>query len=256
MQLTSSLLLALPLLAGVHAEEQQNPLGALYNKISAYLPNAPSTGPVDAGAAKVADKNVATLKERNWRPILTSARSSNSAGDTEEWWVYITGGNKTCFGQCGKPDKAWTESVAMLSATPNPPHLAKVDCEDTPILCNSWAAGPPAIWHFLVPHVQELPTTIRIMGLNATTVTANDILKIHNTQSWKKLSIYEGPFHPFDGWVQKFGLSLPVAYVLWAFAMLPSWAFMIVISFVSRSFMGRRMQSPTGPTAPPAAGGS
>jgi hypothetical protein len=48
---------------------------------------------------------------------------------------------------------------------------------------------------------------------------------------------YEGLFHPFNGELQKFGLAIPYAYVTWAFSKMPSWMPMIVVSFLSRSFM-------------------
>ena len=49
--------------------------------------------------------------------------------------------------------------------------------------------------------------------------------------------MYEGAFHPFDGSLAKFGLNQPMAYLLTAFALVPSWAFMIIISLASRSLM-------------------
>jgi hypothetical protein len=49
--------------------------------------------------------------------------------------------------------------------------------------------------------------------------------------------------HPIDGELAKFGLLTPLGYVLWLFGTIPSWAFMIGISFFSRSFMSKRMQT-------------
>ena len=124
-----------------------------------------------------------------------------------------------------------------LKTTATSPHLASVDCESQPVLCNSWAAGPPAIWHITRPATPEAPTNVRIISLNTTTTTSSDIMKIHSAQTWKDAPLYEGAFHPFDGYIAKFGLSQPVGYVLWIFATVPSWAFMLLISIASRSFM-------------------
>jgi len=43
------------------------------------------------------------------------------------------------------------------------------------------------------------------------------------------------------------GLAIPVGYAIWGFSLIPSWAFMILVSFASRTMMSRRMN----PTAPP-----
>jgi hypothetical protein len=60
---------------------------------------------------------------------------------------------------------------------------------------------------------------------------------LHATKSWKEKTPYEGYFHPFDGQLAKLGLAVPIGYVFWVFAVIPSWLFMIVISFVSRNIM-------------------
>jgi len=73
--------------------------------------------------------------------------------------------------------------------------------------------------------------------LNTSSTTASDIVKIHTSKTYEKFDVYEGAFHPFDGWLAKFGLNQPLAFVLTAFALVPSWAFMIIISLASRTFM-------------------
>lgn len=53
----------------------------------------------------------------------------------------------------------------------------------------------------------------------------------------EKKEPYEGPWHPFNGFIQEYGLAVPLAYVFWGFSKMPSWLPMILISFLSRSFM-------------------
>ena len=129
----------------------------------------------------------------------------------------------------------------MFAIDPSSPHLAYANCDENPILCATWAAGVPTIWHIQLPVTQpdqsHPATTIHIISLNTSTTTAADIVKIHTSKNYEKVPVYEGAFHPFDGYLTKFGLNQPMAYLLTAFALVPSWAFMIVISLASRSLM-------------------
>lgn len=133
------------------------------------------------------------------------------------------------------------ESAALLAADPASPHLAYVNCDENAILCGTWAAGVPTIWHIQLPTPQpdqsRPATTIHIVPLNTSSTTVADIVGIYTSKTYEKVPVYEGAFHPFDGYLAKLGLSQPLAYLLTAFALVPSWAFMIVISLVSRSFM-------------------
>lgn len=70
--------------------------------------------------------------------------------------------------------------------------------------------------------------------MNHTTVTAEPIIAIHTEQKYLTAETYNGAFHPFDGWVAKAGLSLPLAYFLFGMGKIPSWAFMVGISLFSR----------------------
>ena len=155
--------------------------------------------------------------------------------------VFVTGGNKTCYGQCGGVEAAWNESATAFAADPTAPNLASLNCDTAAVLCTIWAAGPPAIWHIEVPvtsvHQSRPATTIHIVPLNATTSTAQEIIEIHYGKTYEKRGVYEGAFHPFDGWLAKYGLNVPLGYVLFGFSMVPSWMFMILISFVSRTVM-------------------
>jgi hypothetical protein len=106
----SSLLLALPALS--LAEEQvplADKLKGWFNKAQAYIPSSvPSIipDPLDAGAAKVAKQFVHPLNLSNWKDVLSPSADAQRA-TPEEWMVFLTGGNKTCYGQCGDAVGAW-----------------------------------------------------------------------------------------------------------------------------------------------------
>jgi len=244
---SSSILLALPALA--LAQDQVplvDKLKGFFNKASAYIPTSiPSVipNPVDAGAAKVA-AHVQHLDLANWKSVLTPSPSTKTSGP-EEWMVYVTGGNKTCYGTCGNATAAWNKSVPVLAASSSGPKLAVLDCEKEQILCNSWVAAPPAIYHFLLPKPladQTKPaTTVRYIPLNRTSVTAQEITELHYKKKYLETPPYEGYFHPFDSIMAQTGANIPLAYAMWGMALMPSWLPMILISLFSRTFMGRRM---------------
>lgn len=173
--------------------------------------------------------------------------------------IMVTGGNKTCYGACKRAETAWNESVALISASKSPPNLGLLDCEKNGALCNAWAAGPPSVLHFLIPQPladQSTPaTTCRSIRLNRTTITAPEIAAIHLQEKYKDTTPYESLFHPFDGFFAKNGLSVPVGYAIWGFSLIPSWAFMIIVSFASRTIMSRRMNPSPPPRTGAAAGG-
>lgn len=49
------------------------------------------------------DNRVEKLNLRNFQRKLTPKVEYE-----EEWLIYNTGGNKTCFGNCAKADEAWS----------------------------------------------------------------------------------------------------------------------------------------------------
>jgi len=256
--------LALPLLAA--ATQQESPLDQLktqaqfyFDKISAFLPSIPNpnkahgSNPVDAATAKVGGKALSILTLDNWKNTLYSSVKPSSS-TPEEWWVLVTGGNKTCFGHCGNVEKAFNQSAAIFAAVPTAPHLALLNCDNQPVLCNSWAAGPPNLYimHIAAP---PAPVDIRIVHLNATTIDVKDITDLQTSGSWKEKPLYEGYFHPFDGPLAQYGLALPLGYIFWIFSVVPSWLFMIGVSFISRNIMSKRTLGPQpGAGAPRAAG--
>lgn len=114
MRFSSTLLLALPAIA---VAEEQIPLldkvKGFFNKATAAVSSsipAPPSNPINAAADKAASKAAAaiqhTLTLENWREILTVDPTA-SPPTTQDWLVFVTGGNSTCYGMCGNATKAW-----------------------------------------------------------------------------------------------------------------------------------------------------
>lgn len=78
---------------------------------------------------------------------------------------------------------------------------------------------------------------MRYQPLNRTSTTAQTLKELIVDNEIEKVAPYEGIFHPFNGELQKFNLAIPYGYVTWGFSKMPSWLPMIVVSFLSRSFM-------------------
>jgi len=250
MRLSSTTLLALPLLAS--AAQQQNPLEqametAQYylGKISSYVPHWNTWHEVDAAAARAGGKNIEVLSLNNWESTLRSSVKQSSKGP-EEWWVLLTGGNKTCFGLCDQINKSYNETALLFTVDPTAPHLAYINCDFQPILCNSWAAGPPSLY-IMEMFPAPAPVPVHIISLNTTTTSVKTFTDLKTSKSWNETPAYGGYFHPFDGPIAKFGLAQPLGWWIFFFSVVPSWMFMIGISFLSRTFMGRRATQPTAP---------
>lgn len=243
MRFATTSLLALPLLAA--AAQQESPLDQAkaqaqywFDKISSYIPSPNLQHPIDAATAKAGGKTLAILTLNDWEDkIRSSVKPASST--PEEWWVLVTGGNKTCFGQCTALETAFNESAALFAVNPTAPHMAYLNCDNQPVLCNSWGAGPPKLWILEVP-ASPAPVDIHQYPLNTTTTTVKTFTDLRTSQDWKANPLYEGYFHPFDGPIAKYGLAQPLGYLFWAFAIIPSWLLMIGISFISRTLMGGR----------------
>ncbi|PYI22537.1 PTH2-domain-containing protein [Aspergillus violaceofuscus CBS 115571] len=212
------------------------------DKAKAYLPAATPVVPATVEEVqkvveqkKIQAKPVTQLNLTNWESIL------EPASDPQDWFVFVTGGNKTCFGRCAQADKSFNESVLLFSADPTSPHLARLDCEANQVLCAAWSASAPSVWHFEVPQAQlgegRAPTTLHTAHLNTTTVTPETIYKLHSEKHFEQTPAYVGLLHPTDGFFAKNGLLLPLGYVMWGFGSIPSWLFMLFISFFSRTFI-------------------
>jgi hypothetical protein len=110
---SSSLVLAFSAAA---LAQDQIPLGdklmGWFNQASAAVAGAAASvapkipAPADAARGKAADALQTTLTLENWKDVLTVDPTS-SPPTTQEWLVYITGGNTTCYGFCGNATKAW-----------------------------------------------------------------------------------------------------------------------------------------------------
>lgn len=81
------------------------------------------------------------------------------------------------------------------------------------------------------------PINIFTKRLNLTTVTSDDLIQLQKDGYRTVAEEHDGVFHPFNGALAQNGLSIPAGYLLWAFGLLPSWAFMIFISLFSRRMM-------------------
>lgn len=184
--------------------------------------------PVDTTAAKIAGSKVTPLTISNYEEYFNAADA--------EYLVLVTGGNKTCGGYCHNVDVAWNKSAAILAADLAAPKMASIDCESQSVLCTTWSASPPTVWHInrLSPGAK---TDIYVNYFNVSTVTAQDVLALHTGKKYEDGILLDSYFHPFDGTLAQLGLNKPAGYALWAFGLIPSWSFMILISMGSRYFM-------------------
>lgn len=97
----SAVVAALPLLASA----QQDPLGqykaqfqTFMDKIGSYVPNPGSHDPVAALEAKLGSMKMSTLTLENWKDTLYEPVAPGATVPTE-WWVLVSGRNKTCYGE-------------------------------------------------------------------------------------------------------------------------------------------------------------
>lgn len=256
MRFSTATLLALPLLAAAAQDasplEQAQAQAQYYlDKFLSYIPNPNKAHTPPAAAAKAGGKTLNILTLNDWEHIIRSSVKPSST-TPEEWWVLLTGGNKTCFGMCEKPEIAFNQTAALWSAVPSTPHLGYLNCEDQPVLCNAWGAGPPNLWMFEVLP-EPAPVILRLKNLNYTTTVMKDIVDLYNTRAYKEIPPYEGFFHPFNSFIAQYGLAIPLGYFFWIFTVVPSWLFMILVSFASRSLMSRRGVPPPRPAGGAAA---
>jgi hypothetical protein len=155
--------------------------------------------------------------------------------------TYVTPQALISAGQSGVAHQTTQESAAILSSDVNPPRIGHVDCDKQNLLCTTWSAAIPEIWHFLisVPAVGEPrgASPLHIIPIFPRNVTTQYIVKIHTEKTYLDQPEYTGAYHPIDGSLQKFGILEPLGYVMWGFGTTPSWLLMIGISFFSRQIM-------------------
>ncbi|KAL2160838.1 hypothetical protein VTH06DRAFT_1035 [Thermothelomyces fergusii] len=264
MRFSATALLALPVLASAAAESPFQQYKAKFqnflSNLGAAIPSAGRTVDEAAGAASsaaagktkkvVEPKKIETLTLENWKDTLYGPVQAD-ATQPEEWLVLLTGRNKTCYGQCDKIEAAFNESAlpfAALPASQPSPHLAAVNCDDQPVLCNSWSASAGGLWLFQVAP-PPAPVEVLTRRPNLTTVTAQEVVDAYTAADraaagWRAIP-RDGYFHPTEGKFAKLGLAVPLGYVFWALSAIPSWGMMLLVSFLSRTLMNRRMQGLT-----------
>ncbi|KAK0634519.1 hypothetical protein B0T17DRAFT_586306 [Bombardia bombarda] len=246
MRFTSSAILALPLLAAAAESPFDQYKAKFQNFLSSFgaAVGAPSVDtlkePLAAAKAKVGAKKVEVLTLDNWKDTLY-APVKPEATIPEEWWMLVTGGNKSCFGRCAQVEQAFNETVAKFATLSKPtPHVAYLDCDNEPILCNAWSASTGALWVFeMLP--APAPIDVYWRRLNLTTTTSQDLLDLQASGSKDSFHLIDGYFHPFDGVLAKNNVAVPLAYALWGLNAVPSWAMMLIVSFLSRTLMNRRV---------------
>lgn len=242
---SSALVAALPALVAA----QEDPLAQikvqvrdLLDQAVAYLPNPGTFDPVAAAEAKAGALKLSTLTLENWKDTLYEPVVAG-ATIPEEWWVLVSGRNKTCYGRCENVETAFKETAAKFALQDKAPHMGYLNCDDQPILCNAWSTGTSNIYLFeMLP--SPAPIEVYKKRLNLTTTTSDDLVNLYESgtkkDSFKQLEV--GWFHPFQGKAVEFGIAVPFAYLMWAFGLVPNWLFMLVVSFVSRTMMSNRMQ--------------
>jgi hypothetical protein len=251
---TSALVAALPVVASAQ-EALINQYTASFNNlvdrigsigsIGSYIPSPSTHDPVAAAEAKLGEMKLSVLTLDNWKETLYEPVPSDAVLPVE-WWVLISGRNKTCFGRCDRIDGAFNQTAAKFAVLPGSPYMAYLNCDDQPVLCSIWSAVPTNIWSI---QMKPEPAAIDIYRrrFNATTVTSDDIVAAKDENREKAWLPVDGWFHPFNGKIAELGLGLPVGYVLWVFSVVPSWATMLILSMVSRSMMSSRMQQMANP---------
>ncbi|KAI9158590.1 peptidyl-tRNA hydrolase [Paramyrothecium foliicola] len=247
---TSAFIAALPALAAAQEDPFQQYKAQFQNvldKFGSYIPKPSVHDPVAAAEAKIGEKKLSILTIDNWKDTLYEPVSADATTPVE-WWVLISGRNKTCYGRCGRVEAAFNETAAKFAVLPGSPYMGYVNCDDQPILCNSWSATPTNMWAFeMLP--APAPINIYKKRLNATTVTSEDIVALRNADRETSFKPVDGVFHPFNGKIAELGLSTVVGYIFWGFGVVPSWLTMLIISMVSRSMMSSRMQQMANPPA-------
>ncbi|CRK36636.1 hypothetical protein BN1708_020051, partial [Verticillium longisporum] len=99
MRLSVSAILALPLFAAAaenQFEEYKAQFQTYLDQFSSYIPNPNRYDAADAHEAKTGAKKLSILTLDNWEETLYSTVQPSQT-TPEEWWLLITGRNKTCY---------------------------------------------------------------------------------------------------------------------------------------------------------------
>lgn len=98
------------ILPALAAAQEQVPLGdrvqGWFNKAKSYLPTATPVIPAVEKVVeqKIQQKAVTPFNLTNWQAALAPAAKP------QELLLFVSGGNKTCFGRCERPNKAFNVS--------------------------------------------------------------------------------------------------------------------------------------------------
>lgn len=108
--------LAAAVLPALALAQEQVPLAdrvqGWFNKAKAYVPTAVPADPIMKMAEKVSGKSVTPVTMQNWQDILSPATRA------QDWLIFVTGGQKTCFGRCEHAETAfnvWRAPIAQRS---------------------------------------------------------------------------------------------------------------------------------------------
>jgi hypothetical protein len=95
----ATVLLALPVLAAAESqfEQYKAQFQNLLGSFGSYIPSPNKHDAADAQSSKLGAKKMSVLTLDNWKDTLYGPVKVGST-KPEEWWVLITGRNKTCFG--------------------------------------------------------------------------------------------------------------------------------------------------------------
>lgn len=124
MRLSSSLVLLPALVAAQGQVPLKEQVQGWFDKAKSFLPtNVPAAvKPADTPAQKVVPplalepKPVTQVTVDNWQSVIAPVEPGTP--DTErELMIFVTGGNKSCFGHCQRADKAWEVSFIDWALT-------------------------------------------------------------------------------------------------------------------------------------------
>ncbi len=107
------------------AQEQQHPLRSFMSKLSSYIPSTNPQKVVESvighTRANAAAHHIEQLTLNGWRATLKpSTTAATGPGEPEEWWVLVTGRNKSCpsvddgSGGCEKLEKAFNVCLYLF----------------------------------------------------------------------------------------------------------------------------------------------
>jgi len=85
--------------------------------------------------------------------------------------------------------------------------MAYLNCDNQPILCNAWSAGPASL--YIIEMLPEpAPVEIYSKRLNLTTTTSDTLVAFHESGSKDQFHRIDSSwFHPFNGKLAEYGVS-------------------------------------------------